>query len=179
LLIAGGAGAVAHYAIQLAKLKGARVITTVSNDAKAAHANSAGADAIINYRSDNVAERVQMLTGGRGVDAVIEMDLSANAKLYSSILRPHARVVVYGTSANEATLPALWLMQNSVTLLFFLVYELGTADRTAGLAELSTLLEEGQLSHAIARRLPLEDIAAAHEILERGEAIGNVVLDIA
>jgi NADPH2:quinone reductase len=70
-------------------------------------------------------------------------------------------------------------MQNSVTLLFFLVYELGVADRAAGLAELTALLEEGRLSHAIARRLPLDDIAAAHEILERGEAIGNVVLDIA
>jgi NADPH2:quinone reductase len=179
LLIAGGAGAVAHYAIQLAKLKGARVLTTVSSDAKAAHAKSAGADDIINYRSENVAERVQTLTGGRGVDAAIEMDVSINANLYPGILRPHARVVVYGTSANEAMLPALWLMQNSISLLFFLVYELEVADRSAGLAELTALLEAGRLSHAIARRLPLADIATAHEILERGEVIGNVVLDIA
>jgi NADPH2:quinone reductase len=70
-------------------------------------------------------------------------------------------------------------MQNSVTLLFFLVYELGVAHRAAGLAELTALLEEGRLTHSIVRRLPLDDIAAAHEILERGEAIGNVVLDIA
>jgi NADPH2:quinone reductase len=179
LLIAGGAGAVAHYAIQLAKLKGARVLTTVSSDAKAVHAKSAGADDIINYRSENVAERVQTLTGGRGVDAAIEMDVSVNAKFYPAILRSHARVVVYGTSANEATLPALWLMQNSISLLFFLVYELEVADRSAGLAELTALLEAGRLSHAIARRLPLADIATAHEILERGEAIGKVVLDIA
>jgi NADPH2:quinone reductase len=179
LLVAGGAGAVAHYVIQLAKLQGARVVATVSNDEKAAHAKRAGADDIINYRTENVAERVQMLTDDRGVDAVIEMDLNVNARLYSSILRPHATVVVYGTSASETPLPGLWLMQNSISLQFFLVYELGVADRAAGLAELACLLDEGRLSHTIARRMPLKDIAAAHELLEGGEAIGNVVLDIA
>jgi len=179
LLIAGGAGAVAHYAIQIAKLQGARVIATVSNAEKAAHAKRAGADDIINYRSENVAEHVQILTDARGVDGVIEMDLNVNARLYSSILRAHATVVVYGTSANETTLPGFWLMQNSINLQFFLVYELGVADRAAGLAELGHLLDEGRLCHSIARRMPLEDIAAAHESLERGEVIGNVVLDIA
>jgi NADPH2:quinone reductase len=178
LLIAGGAGAVAHYAIQLAKLKGARVITTVSSPEKAAHARRAGADDIINYRSDDVAERVRMLTHSRGVDAVIEMDLNSNARLYSSILRPHATVVVYGTSASETSLPGLWLMLNSISVQFFLVYELGVADRAAGLAELARLLDEGRLSHTIGRRMPLEDIAAAHESLERGELIGNLILDI-
>ena len=92
VLIVGGAGAVAHYAIQLAKLRGARVVTTVSGDAKAAHARRAGADEIINYRTEDVAERVKALTGGRGVDVVIEMDLSGDANLYPSILRPHASV---------------------------------------------------------------------------------------
>jgi NADPH2:quinone reductase len=120
-----------------------------------------------------------MLTDGRGVDAVIEVDLSSNARLYSSLMRPHATVVVYGASASETTLPGLWLMQNSISLQFFLVYELGVADRAAGLAELARLLDAGRLSHTIARRMPLEDIAAAHELLERGEVIGNVVLDIA
>jgi len=179
LLVAGGAGAVAHYVIQLAKLQDARVVATVSNDEKGSHAKHAGADDIINYRTENVAERVQMLTDGRGVDAVIEVDLSSNARLYSSLMRPHATVVVYGASASETTLPGLWLMQNSISLQFFLVYELGVADRAAGLAELARLLDAGRLSHTIARRMPLEDIAAAHELLERGEVIGNVVLDIA
>jgi NADPH2:quinone reductase len=87
-------------------------------------------------------------------------------------------VVIYGTSASEATLPGLWLMQNSITLRLFLVYELTEVDRAAGIAELSGLLEEGTLSHRVARRLPLDDIATAHEILERAEVIGNVVLDI-
>jgi NADPH2:quinone reductase len=179
LLVAGGAGSVAHYAIQLAKLRGGRVITTVSGDAKAAHARSAGADEIINYRSENLGERIKVLTDGQGVDAVIEMDLTGNAPSYPAMLKPHGAVVIYGMSASEATLPSMWLMQNSITLRFFLVYELQEADRAAGITELTELLESGRLMHTIARRLPLDDIAEAHDIVERGEVIGNVVLDIA
>ena len=178
VLIAGGAGAVAHYAIQMAKLKGAKVITTVSGEAKAAHAKSAGADEIINYRSEDVGERVKALTGGQGVDAVIEMDLSANARLYPFILRPHGVVVVYGISSGEAALPVSWLMRSSITISLFLIYEISEADRKAGIAELTGLLASGRLVTAIGRRLPLDDIALAHELSERGEVIGNIILDI-
>lgn len=178
LLIAGGAGSVAHYAIQLAKLRGARVITTISSDVKADHARSAGADEVINYRTEDVGERVKALTGGRGVDALIEVDLRANAKLYPAVLAPHAAVVVYGTSAGETNLPGQWLLINSVDLRFFLVYELSATDRAAGINELTGLLEDGRLVHTVARHLPLEGIAEAHELVERGEVMGNVVLDI-
>ena len=178
VLIAGGAGSVAHYAIQLAKLRGARVITTISSDVKARHARAAGADETINYRTEDVGERVKALTDGRGVDALIEMDLSANAKLYPAVLRPHSTVVVYGTSASETALPGHWLLMNSITLRFFLVYELSAADRAVGINELTELLERGRLIHTVARRMPLEAIAEAHEIVERGEVMGNVVVDI-
>jgi NADPH2:quinone reductase len=119
-----------------------------------------------------------VLTDGRGVDALIEMDLSANAKLYPAVLRPHSTVVVYGTSATETALPGHWLMINSVALRSFLVYELLAADRVAGISELTELLERRRLIHAVARRLPLETIAEAHEIVEREEVMGNVVVDV-
>jgi len=178
VLIAGGAGAVGHYAIQLAKARGAVVLTTVSSDAKAAHARSAGADHVINYRSDDVAARVNQATAGVGVDLVIEMDLSTNAALYPQILRPHAKVVVYGLSSSEATLPILWLMQNSITLQFFLIYEIDIADRQSVLEELDALLREGKLRHTVGRRLPLAQVAQAHDLVEQGVVMGNVVLDI-
>src|SRR5260370_31558640 len=79
MLIVGGAGAVAHYAIQMAKARGATVLTTVSTAAKEKHARDAGADYVINYRTEDVGSRVKALTGGAGVDALIEMDLPANA----------------------------------------------------------------------------------------------------
>ena len=178
LLVSGGAGAVGHYAIQFAKARGARVLTTVSSEAKAAHARIACADEIINYRTENVGEQVRALTDGHGVDAMIEVDLAANGSLLPHILHPHGRVIVYGTGAAEAALPVLWLMQNSAMLRLFLVYELEPADRTAGIAELETLLRAGKLTHAIGRRLPLGEIVAAHEMVEQGQIIGNVVLDI-
>src|SRR5215472_17412378 len=159
----GGARAnTAHYAIQFAKMRGARVITTVSGPEKAAHARRAGADEIINYRGENVSQHVKSLTDGQGVDAVIELDLSTNGKDYPNILRPHATVVVYGMSSNESTLPTLWLMRNSITLRLFLVYDLSAADRDACLAELSVLLLNNRLIHVVGRRLPLRDVVSAH-----------------
>lgn len=177
VLVHGGAGAVGHYAIQFAKARGARVLTTVSTDAKAAHARTAGADDLINYRTDPVAERVRAATHGRGVDAVIDVDLSANADLLPGVLRPHGTVVVYGTGSAKATLPAIWLMQNSVTMRYFLIYDIDENERAADLAELNTMLR-GHVIHTIARRFPLAEIAEAHEAVERGDLIGNVILDI-
>src|SRR5262249_56542923 len=88
LLIAGGAGAVAHYAIQFARARGASVLTTVSSSEKAQVARAAGADHAIDYKRENVGERVAALTDKTGVDAVIELDLAANASLIPAVLRP-------------------------------------------------------------------------------------------
>lgn len=179
VLVPGGAGSVGHYAIQLAKLRGAEVITTVSSAAKAAHAASAGADHVIDYREEDVGERVRAITGGSGVDAVLEVDLAGNARLYPQVLREGARVIVYGSSGPEAPIPAVALMQKSILLQFFMIYEIAQSDRQECLAELGRLLEEGRLRHTIGRTLPLAQAAQAHELLERGEVIGNVVLAVA
>ncbi|MDE2604753.1 MAG: NADPH:quinone reductase [Burkholderiales bacterium] len=178
VLVAGGAGSVGHYVIQLAKRKGATVLTTVSTDAKAEHAKRAGADHLIRYRSEDVGARVREITGGRGVDALIEMDLSANAHLYPACLGPGATVVVYGMGANEATLPAIWMMRNRITVKFDLIYTIPEADRAAGLAELDALLRAGALQHTVGLRLPLAEISRAHDLVEQGQVLGHVVLDI-
>ena len=178
VLIHGGAGAVAHYAIQFARRRGARVIVTVSSSDKAEHARAAGAHATVNYRTEVLGDRIREFTSGRGVDAVIDLNFSANAASLPAVIRPHGRVVVYGTNDAEATVPALWLMRNSVSVLPFLVYELEPEDRRAGLVELSDLLTSGTLLHAVAKVLPLEDVAAAHDLVESGRVIGNVVLSI-
>ena len=178
VLVAGGAGSVGHYVIQLAKRRGATVITTVSTEAKADHARRAGADHVVRYRDEDAGARVKALTGGRGVDAVIEMDLTANAGLYPACVRPGATVVVYGMGAMEGTLPTWWFMRNRIALAFEFIYEIPAADREAGLRELDTLLREGALRHTVALRLPLSEIARAHDLVEQGQVIGNVVLDI-
>ena len=106
VLVAAGAGAVGHYAIQLAKRRKATVITTVSSPAKAAIARQAGADHTIDYKRENVGERVMAITNKTGVDAVVEMDFSGNAKLMPSVLHPRSKIVVYGNASAEAAIPA-------------------------------------------------------------------------
>lgn len=178
VLVAGGAGSVGHYAIQLAKRAGATVLTTVSTGAKAEHALRAGADHVLRYRDEDVGARVKALTGGRGADAVLEVDFTANAQQYPSYVRPGATIVVYGMGAMEAVLPTWWFMRNRVTLRFEFIYEISAEERAAGLRELDTLLRTGALQHTVASRLPLAGIARAHDLVEQGQVLGNVVLDI-
>ncbi len=128
LLVSGGAGAVSQYVIQFAKAKKAKVITTVSSPEKADIARKAGADQIIDYKKESVGERVMEITGKHGVDAVIELDLTANAKLIPAVLRPKGSVIIYGTGL-EAALPSAFCLVNSVRLQFFLVYELDANER--------------------------------------------------
>jgi NADPH2:quinone reductase len=178
VVVQGGAGSVAHYAIQMLKARGARVLATTSSAEKAALARLSGADEVIDYRSEDVGSRVQALTSGQGADAIVEVNLTANAALYAGMLRPHGTVVVYGITGTAATLPALWMMQNSVALKFFMVYDIPAQDRLEGLAELDALLRSGRLTHRVALRLPLEDCARAHDLVEAGTVMGNVVLQV-
>lgn len=180
VLIAGGAGAVGHYAIQFARLQGARqVIATVSSAAKAQLAQAAGADAVIDYRSEDVAARVRELTAGRGLDRVAEVDFSANARLDFEILAPEGDLVIYGSNVPEVPVNFVNGIMKNLRLRFFIVYNLNPADRARALAGVSEALASGRLQHNVAVRLPLDRIVEGHECVEGGKAIGNVVLDIA
>ena len=179
LLISGGAGAVAHYAIQFAKARGAVVIATVSSDAKGKLARAAGADHVIDYKRDDVGAAVMDLTDKAGVDAVIELDIAANAKLLPTVLRPKGQVVIYGTGAAEAVIPAQWLLVNAIALKFIFVYELTEQERMAALAAITHGLVARTLIHNVAATFPLSDIVAAHEAVESGTMMGNAVVRLA
>jgi NADPH2:quinone reductase len=178
LLIAGGAGAVAHYAIQFAKARGASVIATVSSPEKAQVARVAGADHAIDYKREDVGERVAALTGKAGVDAVIELDLAANAHLIPAALRPKGTVVVYGTGKPEAQILASFCLVNSIRLQFMLVYELTADERARAIDDITAMLKANALVHNVAKTFPLADIVAAHRLVEDGKAIGNVVMEL-
>jgi NADPH2:quinone reductase len=178
LLVAGGAGAVAHYAIQFAKARGATIITTVSAAEKAQLAREAGANHTIDYKREDVGERVKALTGNRGADAIIELDITANARLIPAVLRPRGTVVVYGVGGSEATIPASFCLQNAIALKFIFVYELTDAERTRAIADITRLLEAGHLINNVALSFALDDIVAAHQAVEQGRAMGNVVVKV-
>lgn len=179
VLVAGGAGAVGHYAVQFARLLGAhRVIATASNPQKAAIASEAGADAVVDYRSDTAVDQIRQATQGQAIDRVVEVDIAANAELDLAVLRPGGECLVYGSGAGRFELPFMPLISKNVVLRFFVVYELEDRDRRRAEAALAAWLERDALVHRIAARLPLADIAAAHEMIEQGRAVGNVVLAI-
>jgi NADPH2:quinone reductase len=175
LLVQGGAGAVGFYAIQFAKLDGATVIATVSSAEKAQRARSAGADHVIDYRAEDRRARVAEITGGKGVDRIIEVDLKANAMTYPDLLVEHGKAVVYGSGSPPIPIPSF--IPTSTTLEFILVYTLSDAQRTSETAALISLLGAGKLQHAIGAHFPLDRIAEAHELVEAG-SLGNVIVDI-
>lgn len=179
VLVTGAASAVGHYAVQIAVARGARVIGTASAE-RAAHALSAGAAAVIDYRNEDVAARVKELTGGRGADAVIDMDLSTTAKLLpGGVLAPHGKLVCYGSNV-PAEIPVSFpaMLWGSLTLQVFVVYELRAEERRAAVDDLTSMLDAGTLTHTIGARFPLAEIAAAHEAVEGGRVTGNVILEI-
>ena len=179
ILVTGGAAAVGHYATQMAVQRGARVIVTASKE-RADHARSADAAEIIDYKNEDVAARVKELTGGKGADAILDMDLSSTAPLLpKGVLAQYGKLVCYGSNV-PADIPVsftagLW---GSLTIQFYLVYELRPEERRAAIADLTWMLEAGTLKHTIGARFPLDDIAAAHEAVEGGKVIGNVVAEM-
>lgn len=173
ILVSGGAGAVSHYAIQFARAAGATVLTTVSGPEKAVHAEAAGAQHVINYRTENVGDRVKAVTGGAGCDRVIELDITANARLLPDVLAPRGTVVVYGIGGPEAALPAPFCLFASATVKFFLVYELTVAERATAVAGVNGMLAAGRLQNAVGLSLPLDRVAEAHEAVEQGGSSGT------
>lgn len=179
VLISGGAGAVGHYAIQLAKAAGAHVITTVSSRQKAEEARAAGADHIVNYKVEDVIARIMEISGGSGVDRIIEVDLAANMPIAEACLKYGGTVLVYGSASDmNAPVPVLQLGKQGVILRFMSIYTIPMADRRKGIRELSALLEANRLVHRIGARFSLEQIVKAHESVETGRLLGNVVVDV-
>ncbi|MDP3204052.1 MAG: NADPH:quinone reductase [Hydrogenophaga sp.] len=178
VLVTGAGNAVGHFVTQLAVLQGAQVIGTAGSPARQQHARDAGAAHVIDYKTEAVAARVAELTQGHGVDVVIDMDFSSTAALLPhGALKPHGQLVCYGSNQpGEVTVDFRTLLFNSLRLTFFIVYELTPQDRARATAQLDGLLRAGTLRHTVAQTFALDDIAAAHEAVETGSAVGNVVI---
>jgi NADPH2:quinone reductase len=117
------------------------------------------------------------ITGKRGVDAVIELDLAANARLLPGVAHARTMVVVYGTGRLNAEIPAQFLLTSACTIKFVFVYELTAAEREAAIRAI-TAMTEARI-HNVAQTFALDDIVAAHEAVEQGKASGNVVIAMA
>jgi NADPH2:quinone reductase len=179
VLVTGGAGVVGHYAIQLARWAGARVIATVSSEEKVVHARKAGAHAVIDYRSENVGARLRELTRGAGIDRVVDVEFGANLPGYVKALKPDAVVATYASMKVPApTLPFYELMRLNFTLRMVFVYTMPPAAKARALADIARWISTGRPKFAIAARFPLAEIVRAHELVESGAKTGHVVIDI-
>jgi NADPH2:quinone reductase len=177
VLVAGGAGAVGHAAIELAKWAGARVVSTVSSEEKGALARSAGADAVVNYRSEDAAESIRAFAP-EGVDRVVEVDLEHNIGLDADVCAPHAVISTYAANAETtAVVPVRPLMASNMLLRFVLVYAIPRDALAAAVAGVSRALDESALTTLPLHRFTLDHAAEAHDAVQSG-AVGKVVIDI-
>lgn len=175
VLVAGGAGAVGHFAIELARHAGARVISTVSTPEKAELAAKAGAHRVVNYRDADVIDQIREFADR--MDRVVEVDLHANLELDLALSGPQTVVTTYATTGNDPTLPVRACMTANVTLRFVLLYGIPRPAMEEAAEDVTEALLADALSELPAHRFALDDIAAAHEAAEKG-VVGKVLVDI-
>ena len=183
ILIHAAAGGIGSTAIQLAKLFGAsRIIGTVGSDEKATKAKSFGADEVINYRSDDFVEKVNGLTGGKGVDVILDTVAGDNFEKSLKCLAPFGRIVTFG-HANDRSVPGIAKTDELHSSCRSVIgYSTGTYRKNRpeflreGVEIITEYLIQKELEIVISKRFALKDAAQAHAHIESRRSIGKVVL---
>ncbi|HSV80012.1 MAG TPA: NADPH:quinone reductase [Ramlibacter sp.] len=176
VLVTGGAGAVGHYAVQLARWGGARVIATVSSERKAEEARRAGADVTIAYTREDVAARVLALTDGRGAERIVEVDFGANLPASLQAIAVNGVIATYA-STKDPVVPFDAIKGRNVTIHALRLPQMPRTICTAAQQDIVHWLVAGQRIHNVAGRYPLSATAAAHVAVEQGNKLGTVVVD--
>jgi len=183
VLVAGGAGAVGHAAIELAHWSDATVITTVSSPLKGQLAAAAGADHVIDYKRQDVATEVRKIAPA-GVDMILEVAPAQNAALDTEVAANLASVAVYANNGGDSfSLPVRALMTNNVRWQFVLLYTVPLAAKERGIDDITAAIEDAAVrigeEHGLPLlHYPLEETAQAHAAVEGG-AVGKVLIDVA
>jgi NADPH:quinone reductase len=172
VLVAGGAGAVGHFAIELAKHAGARVVTTVSGPQKAELAARAGADLVVNYREPDAADQIKNYAT---IDRVVELDLHANLDLDLAVLGSNSEIITYASTGQDPTVSVRACMNANVVLRFVLLYGVPRAALEQGAADITQALYDGALSELPVHKFTLADIVAAQDAVQAG-AVGKVLI---
>jgi NADPH2:quinone reductase len=178
VLVTGGAGAVGHYAVQLAAWAGATVIATVSSDDKAARARAGGAAHVIDYRTQDVAASLLAATGGAGVDHVVDVDFGGNLATTLAAVKQGGSVAVYATTGDRTPrLPVRELMQKNIALHFMVLPLSPHPARKRAQQDIAAWTGSGRRMLSVAAAFPLARTADAQAAVEAGGKVGTVVVE--
>jgi len=178
VLVTGGAGAVGHYAIQWARRRGARVMTTVSSRDKAAHAQAAGAELAVNYRTEDVAAQVRAFTSGDGLHHVVDLDFGSNLATFVPLMAVNGSIAYYASRGNlTPVFPAADAMRRNLSIHGVLLNTAPLAARRQAQADIVRWLHEGGMRHTVSSVHALPRAADAHVAVESGTKRGTVVVD--
>ena len=183
VLVQGGAGAVGHAAIQLAVWAGATVIATVSSDAKAELARTAGAHHIVRYPDDAEADRIREIAPD-GVDQIVEVSPAQNAELDVSVIANHGSIAYYANNnGDEFTAPIIPSFAKNARWQGVLIYTVGEPAQHVAAEDITAALHDGALPVGESVGLPLtwfplEQTAAAHDAVEAGTT-GKILIRVA
>lgn len=179
VLVAGGAGAVGGFAVSFAKWGGAEVIATVGSEGQAEAVQEAGADHVLNHRAEDVAARVQEITGGSGVGRIVEVAFGRNLELDNEVLALHGTIAAYASDAEpEPRLPFWPLLFKNATIRLVGSDDLPEEAERRAAGDIASCLEAGELRPRVGERFSLERIAEAHEAVEGGRSGGRVVVEV-
>jgi NADPH2:quinone reductase len=183
VLVAGGAGAVGHAAIQLARWAGATVISTVSSDEKAALATAAGAQHVVRYTDADAAAQILSVAPG-GVDQVVEVAVAANDALNVAVSHPRTTIASYANDRGKPfTVDMGAVYRLNLRYQFVLIYTVG-GDVLAAIGEdVAAAVADGALPIGEEAGLPihrftLEETGQAHDAVEN-DIVGKVLIDVA
>ncbi|WP_456375649.1 zinc-dependent alcohol dehydrogenase family protein [Thiolapillus sp.] len=181
VLIHAGAGGVGHIAVQLAKIRGARVLTTVSSAEKAEFVRKLGADTVIDYRTDDLESIVKEATDGEGVDLVFDTVGPEVFRQSLPLIREYGSIVTIldpgqGLLTSEAR-------NRNLSIAFTLMLTPALKNLKEALAHQGEILRlggewmsEGKLRVEVSRMFQLEEAAMAHRLIEEGHTLGKLVL---
>jgi NADPH:quinone reductase len=134
---------------------------------------------VITYRARDAAEAILAANDGKKVNRIVEVDFGGNLAVSNAVLAPGGVIAAYGSAANMTPLiPFRPMMFNHTTVRMILIYALSTQERARAIDRLTLALESNVLSHAIAAKFDLTDVAEAHLAVESGQLIGNAVIAI-
>lgn len=175
VLVTGGAGAVGHFAIELAKFAGASVAATVSGAEKAELARAAGADIVVNYRDADATERLAAFA--ERMARIVDVNIAANLGMDLALSGPDTVIVAYAAGGSDPVLPVRACMTANVTMHFVLLYTMPAAAVERAVAGVTRALEAGALTELPVQRFPLDQSAAAQDAVQAG-AVGKVLIDV-